>query len=54
MSKFGQAELMCTLIQLFLESEKHLTEQQKAEVAKKTAEEVFTEFLSARDIEVAV
>ena len=54
MKKYGQAELMYALIQLFLENEEHLTKQQKAEVAKKTAEEVFTEFLSARDIEVAV
>ena len=53
MKKYGQAELMYALIQLFLESEKQLTEQQKAEVAKKTAVEVFTEFPSARDMEVA-
>ena len=53
MKKYGQAELMYALIQLFLESEEHLTQQQKAEVAKKTATEVFAEFLSARDMEVA-
>ena len=53
MKKYGQAELMYALIQLFLESEKHLTEQQKAEVAKKTVAEVFAKFPSARDMEVA-
>ncbi len=53
MKKYGQAELMYAIIQLFLESEKQLTEQQKSEVAKKTAIEVFAEFPSARDMEVA-
>ena len=53
MKKYGQAELMYALIQLFLESEEHLSGQQKAEVAKKTATEVFAEFPSARDMEVA-
>lgn len=53
MKKYGQAELMYALMQVFLEKEEHLTEQQKAEVAKKTAKEVFAEFLSARDMEVA-
>lgn len=53
MIKYGQAELMYALMQVFLENEKHLTEQQKAEVAKKTAEEVFSEFPSTRDLEVA-
>ena len=53
MKKYGQAELMYALIQLFLESEKHLTKQQKAEIAKKTAEDVFSGFPSARDLEVA-
>ena len=53
MRKYGQAELMYALIQVFLENEEHLTEQQKAEVARKTAEDVFTEYPSARDMEVA-
>jgi hypothetical protein len=53
MKKYGQAELMYALIQLFLESEEHLSEQQKAKVAKRTAKEVFAEFPSARDMEVA-
>ncbi|MBQ8010875.1 MAG: hypothetical protein IJ265_04915 [Oscillospiraceae bacterium] len=53
MKKYGQAELMYALMQVFLENEEHLTEQQKAEVAKKTAEDVFSEFPSARDMEVA-
>ena len=53
MKKYGQAELMYALVQVFLENEEHLTEQQKAEVAKKTATEVFVEFPSARDMEVA-
>lgn len=53
MKKYGQAELMYALIQFFLESEKQLTEQQKAEIARKTAEDVFSEFPSARDMEVA-
>ena len=53
MKKYGQAELMYALIQLFLESEKQLTEQQKAEVAKIAATEVFAEFPSAWDMEVA-
>ena len=33
MKKYGQAELMYALMQVFLENEEHLTEQQKAEVA---------------------
>lgn len=53
MKKYGQAELMYALMQAFLENEEHLTQQQKAEVAKKTATEVFAEFPSARDMEVA-
>lgn len=53
MKKYGQAELMYALVQMFLESEKHLTEQQKAEITKKTVAEVFAEFPSARDMEVA-
>lgn len=53
MRKYGQAELMYTLMQVFLENEEHLTEQQKAEVAKKAATEVFAEFPSAWDMEVA-
>lgn len=53
MKKYGQAELMYALVQVFLENEEHLTEQQKAEVARKTAEDVFTEYPSARDMEVA-
>lgn len=53
MKKYGQAELMYALMQVFLENEERLTEQQKAEVAKKTAAEVFTKFPSARDMEVA-
>ena len=53
MKKYGQAELMYALMHVFLENEEHLTEQQKAEVAKKTAIEVFAEFPSARDMEVA-
>lgn len=53
MKKYGQAELMYALMQVFLEKEEHLTQQQKAELAKKTATEVFTEFPSARDMEVA-
>lgn len=53
MKKYGQAEFVYALIQMFLEKEEHLTEQQKAEVAKKTAIEVFAEFPSARDMEVA-
>lgn len=53
MKKYGQAELMYALVQLFLEKEGQLTEQQKAEVAKKTAAEFFAVFPSARDMEVA-
>lgn len=53
MKKYGQAELMYALMQVFLEKEEHLTEQQKAEVARKTTEDVFSEFPSARDMEVA-
>ena len=53
MKKYGQAELMYALIQLFLENEEQLTQQQKAEVVKKTAAEVFAKFPSARDMEVA-
>ncbi len=53
MKKYGQAELMYALIRFFLESEKHLNEQQKAEITKKTAAEVFADFPSARDMEVA-
>lgn len=53
MKKYGQAELMYALIQLFLENEEQLTQQQKAEVAKKTTAEVFAKFPSARDMEVA-
>ncbi len=53
MKKYGQAELMYALMQVFLEKEEHLTEHQKAEIARKTAEDVFSEFPSARDMEVA-
>ncbi len=53
MKKYGQAELMYALMQVFLENEEHLTEQQKAEVARKTTEDVLSEFPSARDLEVA-
>lgn len=53
MKKYGQAELMYALMQVFLENEKHLTQQQKSEIAKKTATEVFAEFPSARNMEVA-
>ncbi|MBQ6946039.1 MAG: hypothetical protein IJN43_17220 [Ruminococcus sp.] len=53
MKKYGQAELMYALMQVFLEKEEHLTEQQKAEVARKTAEDVFAKFPSVRDMEVA-
>ncbi len=40
-------------MQVFLENEEHLTGQQKTEVARKTAEDVFAEFPLARDPEVA-
>lgn len=53
MKKYGQAELIFTLIQMFLEKEAHLSEQQKVEIARRTAIEVFAEFPSARDMEVA-
>lgn len=53
MKKYGQAELMYTLMQTFLENEEHLTEQQKVEIARKTAKDVFSEFPSSRDMEVA-
>lgn len=53
MKQYGQAELIYALIQMFLENKKHLTEQQKAEITKKAAAEVFAEFPSARDMEVA-
>lgn len=52
MIKYGTAEMMYALMQVFLENEENLTEQQKAEVAKKTAEDVFSKFPSARDLEV--
>ena len=53
MKKYGQAELIFALIQMFLEKEKHLTEQEKTDIARRTAIEVFAEFPSAKDMEVA-
>lgn len=53
MKKYEQAELMYALVQMFLENEKHLSEQQKVEITKKVAAELFAEFPSARDKEVA-
>ena len=51
MKKYGQADVMCAVIHMFLESQKNLTEEQKKDIEDKCCEDVMDNYPTAAEWE---
>ena len=54
MKKYGQADVMCAVIHMFLEQQKMLTEEQKKNIEDKCFEEVTDNYPTAAEWELTI
>lgn len=54
MKKYGQADVMCVLMHIFLEHQDELTEDQKKEIESRSITEITANYPSSADWELCV
>ena len=54
MKKYGQADVMCVLVHIFLERQENLTEDQKKEIESRSFAEITANYPSSADWELCV
>ena len=54
MKKYGQADVMCAVIHMFLERQKELTDEQKKDIEAKCCEEVTDNYPTATEWELII
>lgn len=54
MKKYGQADVMCAVIHMFLDQQKKLTEEQKKSIEDKCCEEVTDNYPTAAEWELTI
>lgn len=54
MKKYGQADVMCVLVHIFLERQENLTEDQKKEIESRSFAEITANYPSSADWKLCV
>ena len=54
MKKYGQADVMCEWVHIFLERQDKLTEEQKKEIESRSIAEITAKYSSSADWELCV
>ncbi len=52
MKKYGQADVMCSLVRIFIERQNKLTEEQKKKLNDRCCLEISKKFLSSDELKV--